>query len=171
MVLDPPDADYREVMPVKKKRMYFGHPLNTYDTPLEAELMAVIAKAFPDHEIINPNRPEHQRGYAEYEKTHKDAQGVPTGMGYFFEVLVPTCDAGVYLAFRDGMISAGCVGEAELQQQRGLPTWEITPDGVITTLYAPLDPARCLKRADTWARLTDQKKEVLSTEKIIFKPY
>lgn len=152
-------------------RLYFGHPLNVYGTPLEAKLLAEIESRFPDWAIVNPNRPEHQAGYAEYEKTHVDKDGKPTGMGYFFEVVLPTCDGGAYLAFRDGMFGRGVFGEAEWQQLRGLPTWEIAPDGTITALGAPIDPARGLTREQTWARLTDQPFEGLSTAPVVYKPF
>ena len=153
-----------------RKRLYFGHPLNTYDTALEAKLLAEIASQFPDWEIVNPNRPEHQAGYAEYEKTHVDGDGKPTGMGYFFEVVLPTCHGGVYLAVRDGMFGRGVFGEAEWQQTRGLPTWEIAPDRTVTPLEAPIDPARGLTREETWARLAESR-EGLSTAPVAYKPY
>lgn len=154
-----------------KKRLYFGHPINLYDTPLEAELVAEIRRLFPDWEIVNPNSPEHQAGYAAYEQTRKDADGKPTGMGYFFEEVLPTCDGGVHTPFRDGMFGKGVFGEAEWQQQRGLPTWELTHRKALSVLAPPIDPARCLTREQTWARLTEQPFEGLSTEKVVFKPY
>lgn len=157
--------------PWPRPRLYFGHPINTYGTPLETRLLAVLAEAFPHHEIVNPSGPEHQAGYAEYEKTRRDEDGKPTGMGYFFEVVLPTCHAGAHLAFRDGMFGKGVFGEATWQCERGLPVWEITPQEIIFRHHAPFDPKRCLSREGTWARLTDQKQEGLSTEPIVFKPY
>ena len=154
-----------------KKRLYFGHPISLYDDPLEVELVAEIKRRFPDWEIVNPNSPEHQAGYVAYEKTRKDEDGKPTGMGYFFECVLPTCDGGVHLAFRDGMFGKGVFGEAEWQQLHGFPTWEILPDGTISELPAPIDPARCLSREETWTRLTEQSYEGLSTEKVMYKPY
>jgi hypothetical protein len=68
------------------------------------------------------------------------------------------------------MFGKGVFGEADQQQRDALPTWEIFPDGTITTLSAPLDPKRCLTRAETAARLWDEP-EKLSTERIPFKPY
>ena len=164
-MIDPYDGPRK-----KKKRMYFGHPINTYDTPLEARLVAALEAAFPDYEIENPNKPEHQAGYAEWEKTHVDADGKPTGMGYFFEVVLPTCDAGAHLAWPDKMFGKGVFGEADWQQERGQPTWEIFPDATIATLPPPLDKARCLTREETAARLWDEPEKV-STEKVPFKPY
>ncbi|MCL4421172.1 MAG: hypothetical protein M1477_05740 [Candidatus Thermoplasmatota archaeon] len=36
------------------KRIYFAHPIFTYNKPIEAELLQKIQARFPDYEILNP---------------------------------------------------------------------------------------------------------------------
>ena len=93
-------------------RLYFGHPINTYGTELERELLAKIAERFPGTCIVNPAEPEHQEGV----KRWQEKQG--WSMGYFLKELVPTCDLGVFLRFRDGKIGAGVYGEVTSLEAR-----------------------------------------------------
>jgi len=135
-----------------RPRLYFGHPINAYGTPLQKELIARIEAAFPGWELFSPDAPEHDAAYQEYAKTRVDADGKPTGMGYFFEVVLPKCRGGVFLPFRDGMFGKGVFGEAAWLHERKFPVWEITPAGLIVPL-AHLDPARCLTREATRERI------------------
>ncbi len=136
----------------ERPRLYFGHPINAYGTELQQELLRKIAFAFPDWEIFNPDGPEHDAAYKEYAKTHVDGDGKPTGMGYFFEVILPTCRGGVFLPFRDRMFGKGVFGEASWLFERKFPVWEITPDGIILPIRQ-LDAARCLTRDATRERI------------------
>ena len=111
-----------------RKKLYFGHPMNTYDTPLETRLLTVIKKAFPGWGIENPNQEHHQQGCRE----SMAATGNP--MRYFFETVLPDCDAGIFLPFRDGKWGAGIFGEAMVLLDQECPIWRITPDEVITKL-------------------------------------
>lgn len=80
-------------------RIYFAHPMSSYGTDVEDVAMGIIAKTFPDAEIVNPNQAMHQNN----------------GKGRFayFEALVQSCDGIVYLAFPDGKIGAGIAGECK----------------------------------------------------------
>jgi len=135
-----------------RERIYFGHPVNVYGTPLQADLLARIAGRFPEYEILNPDAPEHEAAYKEYAKTRVDADGKPTGMGYFFEEVLPTCRAGVFLPFRDGLFGKGVFGEAAWLMVRGFPVWEISPHGVIVPIR-DFSPSRCLSRDQTRERI------------------
>lgn len=104
-------------------RIYFGHPINTYDTELEKELLAKIAEAFPGWYIENPNRPEHQEGYRRW----KEMTG--NGMDYYYTEVLPTYSIGIFLPFRDGAWGAGVFGEAEFLHRLGCPILEITREG------------------------------------------
>ncbi len=141
MVVDPFEP------PATKRRMYFGHPINLYGTSLQAKLLITLQDAFQDWEIVNPDHPDHQKGYAEFAKAHPNG----SGMGYFFEKILPDCQAGTFLAFGDGKFGKGVYGEAEWLQQRDRPIWEITPRFTITTLR--LDPERCLTVEATRERI------------------
>lgn len=110
------------------KRLYFGHPVNTYDTELEKRLLRKVMGAFPYSQIVNPNEPQHQEGY----ERHKRTSG--NGMNYFSEEVLPNCHGGVFLPFRDGKWGAGVFKEAQYYSDRGFPIWVINPDGFIDHL-------------------------------------
>ncbi len=128
--------------------MYFAHPINVYGTPLEADLVAALAARFPEWEIVNPGSPEIQGAF----QVHWDAHRDRTEMNYFYDVLLPTCQGGVLLAFRDLRIGAGAFGETVWLRQRRFPTWEIFPDRAIIAL-SDLDGRRRLSIDETRARI------------------
>ncbi|MDO8504852.1 MAG: hypothetical protein Q7S36_03290 [Candidatus Liptonbacteria bacterium] len=109
-----------------QKRLYFGHPVNTYNIDLENQLLSQISVAFPGWDIENPNQKHHQEGY----KRWKEAIG--NGMDYFFKRVLSDCNGGIFLPFRDGAWGAGVYGEAKFLVERGLPIWQITCAGVIS---------------------------------------
>ena len=129
-----------------KKKMYFGHPMNTYGTPLETRLLAAIQQAFPDRDIENPNQQQHQDGCARY------ATETGNPMNYFYEEVLPACEAGVFLHFRDGKWGAGIFGEAMFLLDQECPIWEIFADGTIV-LIEDLDGSLELGVAETLARI------------------
>ena len=107
------------------QRLYFGHPINTYGTAFEDELLSRIRASFPDWEIENPNQPRHQEGYVEWKRTHG------SGMRYYYERVLPDCHGGIFLPFRDGAWGAGVHGEAKFLSQADKPVWLISPHGFI----------------------------------------
>jgi len=129
-----------------RKKIYFGHPMNTYGTPLEARLLAAIELAFPWMYIENPNQPRHQEGCRRQEAE----TGNP--MRYFFEKVLPGCRAGIFLPFRDGMWGAGVFGEAIVLMEQECPIWEISPGGVIARI-CDLDGSLELSIDETLARI------------------
>lgn len=108
-----------------EQRLFFSHPVNTYGTPLEASLLKKIQEAFPVWEIVNPNEPCHQEGY----DRHKQTSG--NGMNYFIEEVLPSCHGNIALRFRNGDWPAGVYKEAKYYEDRGLPTYTITPEGFV----------------------------------------
>ncbi len=100
------------------QKLYFGHPVNTYNTALEQKLLTAIARGFPTWLIENPNTPEHDEAY-------KRAAASGSGMTYFFDKVLPACEGGVFLPFRDGKWGKGVYAEAEALYRRGCPVWEI----------------------------------------------
>ena len=129
-----------------KKKIYFGHPMNTYGTPLEDRLLAAIERAFPGWQIENPNQEHHQEGCRQWEA----ATGNP--MRYFFEEVLPYCHAGIFLPFRDGMWGHGIFGEAIVLLEQECPIWKIAPDGAVTKI-ADLDVGSELSIDETLARI------------------
>jgi len=125
---------------MSKPKLYFAHPINVYNTELEAELLAVITDMFGEtYAILNPNGPEHDAGYK------------AKGMKYFLEDVVPECEACVLLAFRDGKIGKGVYAEAETLYNAGCEVWEILPESLFN-LWSP-NPDRCLSVEQTRERI------------------
>lgn len=127
--------------------LYFAHPINVYDTDLERALLARIAERFPGRSIRNPNTPEDDAAYK------------AKGMRHFIDDVLPSCDEGVLLAFRDGMIPAGVYAEAERLHDACCPVWEVLVDGTFKT-WAP-NPARRLTVDQTRARIRDADRKLL----------
>jgi len=111
-----------------KPRLYFGHPVNTYGTELETKLLEIIIAAFPCWTIENPSEQKHRDGYLKVK--NKTGNGMP----YFTEQVLPKCDGGVFLTFRDNRWGAGIFNEAKTLMEKGKPAWQITPDGRVTQL-------------------------------------
>lgn len=111
-----------------QKRLYFGHPVNTYNTDLESQLLQRTSEAFPDWEIENPSHKCHQKGYARWKET------TGNGMDYFTKQVLPSCQGGIFLPFRDGALGAGVYKEAKFYADQEYPIWMIAPDGTISPL-------------------------------------
>jgi hypothetical protein len=77
----------------RDRLIYFAHPINTYNTDIENEAMAII-KSSLNYVILNPNKQEHQDAYAKQ------------GMQYFLD-LVTTCVALIAMPFPDGKYGHG----------------------------------------------------------------
>lgn len=134
---------------MKNGRIYFGHPVNVYNTSKEGELVKVIEGHFPQFEVENPNQPAHSQNYAKW----KEEKG--NGMLYFTDVVLPSMEAGVFLPFEDGMFGAGVYKEADFLHQLGKPIYEISFRGVITSMV--LDEARNLSVSETRERVYGKK--------------
>ncbi len=128
-----------------KPKLYFGHTVDIYNTPKEQELIAAIERALPEYEVENPNHPLHEEGYQQYKKEKS------SGMKYYFEKVLPNMNAGVFQPFADGMFGAGVFGEAKFLHEQGKPIYEITLEGVVSTLK--LDASRALNVEETRKRV------------------
>jgi len=131
------------------EKVYFAHPMNTYDTELEGELLLELDVAFPGVEIENPNQKKHQQGYKEWSESSGN------GMRYFFEVVLPECTACVFLTFRDGKWPAGVAKEVDWFLQRELPVFRIDLDGKLTRAEAMPHYKSILTPDETRARIRD----------------
>jgi len=128
-----------------RKKLYFGHPINIYDTDVEVRLLRKISEAFPEWDIENPNQKHHADGYEHWKKT------TGKGMDYFFKVVLPSCHGGIFLPFRDGKWGAGVFGEAKYLSEKGCPIWQITAEGTIR--QSNLDEAEILTVEETCSRI------------------
>lgn len=130
------------------KKLYFGHPTNTYNTTLETQIEEVLQTTFPKHQIINPNQKVHELGY----QSHKKELG--NGMTYFFERVLPEADKGIFLPFRDRKFSAGQFKEAEYLFQQNKPIYEIFLVGnLYGTMPLTIDKSRQLSVDETRKRV------------------
>ena len=132
------------------ERIYFAHPINTYDTEFETTLLELIAEKFPGIAIENPNQQKHQDGY----KRVREATG--DGMAYFFEEMLPTCDMCVALPFRDGEFGRGAAREIAWFKERNLPVYVFLPRmGVFVYLSGPFTADDGLSVEETRSRIRD----------------
>jgi hypothetical protein len=90
---------------MEKKKVYFAHPICTYNTILEEYFLEYFAKS-DDIEIINPNRQEHQEGCKK------------EGMEYF-KALVQSCDCLYSFSFGDASVGAGIAKEMDWMKEKG----------------------------------------------------
>lgn len=110
---------------IKFPAIYFGHPVNFYNTDKERELCERIKFTFPGHNLENPNQLHHQENY----KIWKEELG--NGMKYYFDIILPKMNAGIFLPFEDEMWGLGVFGEAEFILNNGCPIWKIDLKGNI----------------------------------------
>jgi hypothetical protein len=133
------------------KKIYFGHPISEYNTVNESFLMEIIKFKFPGWHVENPNQPVHGDGYIRV----KNERG--NGMLYFYEEVLPSMDAGVFLAFEDEMFGTGVYKEAKFMADEGKPIYEISMDKGLSDLV--LDESRMLSVEETRKRVYPIKKD------------
>lgn len=134
--------------------IYFGHPINTYDTELENRLLERISAVFPRWFIENPNEEYHQDGYQFWKKLNGN------GMNYYYKEVLPSCSAGIFLPFRDGKWGAGVFGEAEFLYNRGYQIFQIDAEGKVTKINF-LDATRVLTVDETRKRIRTESGEIV----------
>jgi len=143
------------VIALPQHTIYFSHPINVYNTPLEDKLLRIIADTFPGWKIINPNKPEHQRGYERYGHQYGN------GMKYYYTEVLPFCDKNISLPFRDGRLGAGVFGEARFIafQHHSTWTWLILPTGEIEIVR--FKEIKALSIPATRERIRDERGNIL----------
>lgn len=107
-------------------RLYFGHPVNTYNTPVEDAVIELIRYHFPGVEIDNPNTPEYQERYDKLKESTGGTHGAHRGMDVFYETIKDD-DGCVALPFLDGRMGLGVAGEAQKTLVYGKTVWLIEP--------------------------------------------
>lgn len=127
------------------EKIYFGHPISFYNTPIESFLIGKINSAFPDSELINPGLPIHGENYLKWKKE------TGNGMNYFFREVLPSCSEGIFLPFEDGKFGAGVFGEAKFLSGLNKFVFEIDFDGKI--LPWRFEESRCLSIEETRKRV------------------
>ncbi len=121
-------------------RVYFGHPISTYGTQLESDLILQIQHFFCGAEVINPASGDYCKGWADH------------GMAFFDGQMLPLLDCGVFLPFQDGKWGSGVAYEVRKCLAQSKPCWKILPTREISSLSA-LDDTECLNTEETRARI------------------
>lgn len=108
-------------------KIYFAHPVSDYGgSARQQEALQALGRRSGD--IVNPDSPVHQAGYAMY------------GMTYFLKQ-IEECDELVYMTFSDGSIGAGVwkeiahahgLGKRVLRVQHGRFLSALLPMHVLT---------------------------------------
>lgn len=130
-------SDIRDVLPalnvehntqldsegVKNMKVYFAHPINTYNT--EAESTIVMALEATGYKVVNPNSQQCRSRVSDFRAEYNDkAISSPAVMGYFVGVC-DGCDGGIFWAFEDGKIGAGVAKEIKSFFDRDAPVLEV----------------------------------------------
>lgn len=135
-------AQINELMNKDKERVYYAHPMCTYNTILEKFFIEYIQSCEPNTLLVNPNNPEHQEGYER------------EGMEYF-KNLVKSCNALYAHGFGDNSIGAGVAKEMDWMKEMG-KTVEFFPLFEHSTYQKKLnssDEFRVLSIEETRAKL------------------
>src|SRR3989344_3214325 len=127
-------------------KIYFAHPVNTYNRPIELKALELIAKTFPSLEIVNPNAPLHEAAYKK------------EGMAYFAKMVRET-SAMVILPFDDGSIGAGIAKEALESLVQGSPVFYFEPPSLSVRKLEGLSGFVILTIEQTRVRLKSGKEE------------
>jgi len=131
------------------EKIYFGHPIDIYNTPLEEFLIQSIEELFTGFVVENPGDLHHEEGYQKWKRE------TGNGMDYFFKQVLPRMSAGVFLPFEDGLWGAGVYKEAEFLHDQGKPIWEISRNGYIQPMVLHL--ASVLSVEETRKRVHPEK--------------
>lgn len=113
-------------------KIYFAHPLNVYDTPLEEAVETLIRLTLFEYEVESPNKPHHQKGYEEWKARTETSRDKHNAMAYFYEVVMPECVGCVSMPFLDRRMGLGVNGETKKAIERGEPVWFIAPTRTAT---------------------------------------
>lgn len=106
-----------------------------------------IGIKFPESTIVNPNSAEHQEAYQRW----KREKG--SGMKYYFEEVLPTCDAGIFVPFSDGKWGAGVWGEALWLAERKKPISKLTQRFELSDLIISVEEPNALSIKQTRDRV------------------
>lgn len=112
-------------------KLYFAHPVNVYNTPLEDAMLALIARRFTPVEIVNPNTPEYQKMYSEMKAATGGTHGAHKGMDIFYKML-EGLNGCISMPFIDCRMGLGVAGETQKTLKAGKDAWLIEPSHELT---------------------------------------
>lgn len=132
---------------IGKKIIYFAHPREIYDTPVEKDWMNKLRKQFPEYVIDNPNQPNHLK--------HVSKEGE-----IYYLNLIKHYDAVIALPLAKNIISNGTSIEIKYGFKIGIPVFIINLETKKFERIYPNDFKRfkIMSNNDTEARLIRQNK-------------
>ncbi len=134
-------------------KLYFAHPVSTYGTADEAQMIAALAQGGFD--VVNPSGKAHQDKVLELRGKFNDVAIASREIMVYFVEVCNSCDACAALPFPDGKLGAGVVKEMQSFFDRGLPVYEAAFAGGVLRLeqLAEMPAARVLDVETTRAYL------------------
>ncbi len=130
-------------------RVYFAHPVNSYNTELERAILTHIHDRWPGKELINPSDQVHRDHVARLKASDPEANV----MSYFL-ALAQSCDVVVALPFPDGKFGAGVFQEAfAVFSQRGKYVFGANPHTRKLYRISALSPTLALSVEETRKRV------------------
>jgi len=124
------------------KKIYFAHSVTDFGTERQERAIASLSEHW---EVVSPDFPEHQVGYAK------------EGMAYF-ERLAASCDLLAFMRFPNGSIGAGVGKEIEAAKGAGVRWILEWFDGQTFPVYG--DPTPILSVSQTRALIERLRSEV-----------
>lgn len=112
-------------------KLYFAHPVNVYNMPLEGAMLTLIAHCFPQVEVVNPNTLEFQQAYEEAKAASGGTHADHKGMDVFYKML-EGLDGCVSMLFLDCRMGLGVAGETQKTIKAGKSAWLIVPSHKLT---------------------------------------
>jgi len=129
-------------------RIYLAHPVSDYGTPRQAQAIKALEEVGADLvrplELVNPDSPIHQAGYAS------------EGMAYFKGV-IERCQGLAFMRFPDGSIGAGVGREIRWALIGNLSIYEVFNGAVYTGVESMPTPVLTVEETrDMLSRLSKE---------------
>lgn len=102
------------IQPAGELKVYFAHPVTSYGTQAEADVIEAIVKWIGhDTVVVNPNTEEHQRNYRNRVAEQLATNFHSANPFSYFSELARTCNFCVFLPFDDRCIGSGVMAEIQ----------------------------------------------------------
>lgn len=103
-----------------KIKIYYAHPMTTYNSRIEREDILLLTSLGFD--VLNPNDPIHEKGCNQYALEH----GKSRVMEYFTNLIEDECNAVAFRALHDGRMLSGVSAEVQFADEvLGIPVIEL----------------------------------------------
>lgn len=143
-------------MTAPKGKIYFAHPISSYNGAEEAAVIQELTRI--GYDVVNPNADEHKQVVKtlqdQFNTEAAPKAASPHIMEYFVKVC-NSCDVCAVMPFPNGKFGAGVVKEANSFFERGAKVLEVTVvEGAVNVRrLTDLPPEHCLSVDETRAML------------------